>query len=68
MMKTNREGLTWVEWYNAATCFNKIDERYDGTAEGMEHNFVLYKAWLNGEDPTEYANITGKPLRVDDNA
>lgn len=37
----NREGLTYAEWRAAADC------RFDTDS--------CRKAWLNGEDPTEYA-------------
>lgn len=43
--KMNAEGLTWEEWYNAATCHGAIIPPA-----------VAYKAWAAGEDPTEYAN------------
>ncbi len=43
-MKTNREGMTFREWLNAAQCFGRrIDRR------------VAREAWERGEDPTEYA-------------
>jgi hypothetical protein len=39
--KRNKEGLTWSEWFAAARQSRKTIE--------------LIEAWLNGEDPTEWA-------------
>lgn len=46
-MKTpvNKEGLTFIDWYNAACRYNAF-----AVTEGKAR-----RAWLRGEDPTEYA-------------
>jgi hypothetical protein len=41
----NKEGLTFYEWYNAAT-------RWDEDAVSYRR---AKRAWERGEDPTEYA-------------
>lgn len=43
----NREGLTFAEWFRAATFARSIPLRMD----------VARKAWKSGEDPTEYAAV-----------
>lgn len=44
-MKTNKEDMTFDEWYRAATNFGaKIPQD------------IAKAAWENAEDPTEYAN------------
>lgn len=53
----NPEGLTWKEWYAAATCFHGGKIKFVSLDQQMEHIEVLHKAWREGEDPTEYANI-----------
>ncbi len=42
----NSEGLTFEEWYAAANCFR---------SKSLSKEVAL-KAWLDGEDPTEYGN------------
>jgi hypothetical protein len=41
----NREGLTWDEWYAAATCFGGDNDLLP----------VLKREWKAGVDPTEWA-------------
>lgn len=45
-MATNREGLTFQEWKNAANFGRKIEVDIK----------VARKAWGAGEDPTEYSS------------
>ncbi len=54
-METNQEGLTWKEWFYAS-CANNM--KFKSMFEQHEHIQELYKAWRNGEDPTEYRNVT----------
>jgi len=46
-MKTNKEGLTYLEWFNAATRFNANAVSWEA---GRKH-------WRLGVDPTEFAVI-----------
>lgn len=59
---TNGEGLTYLEWLSAAgaitTGGRRIDQVYGTSAHTLRINFsrLLRKAWVAGEDPTEYRN------------
>ncbi len=49
-MTTNREGLTFYEWFHAASLADPdgIDHAYN------ERYMALRDAWWRGEDPTEW--------------
>ena len=58
--ETNREGLTWKEWYAVATARARRSPNADQLAE-MRHD------WRNGVDPTEWPNrISGRVRNPDD--
>ena len=50
MAKTNREGLTFREWYAAATCWAAR-----GAAECWLPLQLARHEWSEGVDPTEWA-------------
>ncbi len=47
-MTTNREGLTWSEWFRATYCHTRV-ERMDRSELRK-----LHAAWKAGEDPSEW--------------
>ena len=51
--RMNREGMTLVEWSNAANAFGKVIE---GAAARHE--------WQAGVDPTEYAPMASQGMKV----
>lgn len=57
---TNKEGLTEVEWYDAAC----IGQTY-GSKHYLDKNIVR-KAWRAGEDPTEWAADFQKQIKMTD--
>lgn len=52
-LRTNSEGMRLSEWVNAANAFGRV-------IEGAAAHF----AWDNGEDPTEYAALASRGLKV----
>ena len=55
----NQEGLTWPEWYAAATLGQPLpDLAVFSTYSTKFHAWIwrCVSAWKLGEDPTEYAN------------
>jgi len=56
MSDTNAEGLTWDEWFAAATAFaGPLPQSV--TIDGVVHRLqtMLTAEWADGVDPTEWA-------------
>jgi hypothetical protein len=52
MSFTNKEGLTWKEWHAAALCYVPEHQRI---AQDEYRWDDMRRAWLRGEDPTDWA-------------
>lgn len=51
-MQTNNEGMTLIEWLDAA--FLGQDGQREYTRLSTAHRLQLEKAWEDGEDPGEW--------------
>ncbi len=56
MSKTNKEGLTFEEWACAAGVAKFNSDKFVSLSSNHRYNYHTYirKAWVNGEDPTEW--------------
>ena len=53
--ETNKEGLTWREWYNAAVAWGTPVNPKTGVPFSLG---VLMGEWKKGADPTDFAACT----------